>query len=200
MVRPLTEKSVDRYLRELEPAIKKKVGVIPEDVLCDTRDFLLSHVHELREQPGEHTDEELYEQFVEAFGSPQHVAEQCEKSAESPRRLKLGNAPNWRICCTNCGRSAPAEKVGITRTAARSFHKYVGGWCQNCRSLRWMRLLRDLDANNLCDQLGEDITGEELRADIHRPWAVVGSIAVFAIATSILVPLILQLLLPAVLN
>ena len=36
-----------------------------------------------------------------------------------------------------------------------------------------MRLVRDLDETNLSDQLGLDVTGQQLRDAAHKPWTVI---------------------------
>lgn len=182
MSTPIAVPAVDRYLRELELALKGKCGVVPEDVLSDTRDFLLAHLESQSADPparGDRKQEDreqevdaLYQQFVESFGSPERVAAEWERTEGTPRSRRSGIAPGWRICCTRCGRSAPADKVGITRIGARSTHKYVVGWCKGCRRLRWMRLQRDLDRTNLSEHIGQGLTGEQYRQRAHRPWRV----------------------------
>jgi hypothetical protein len=187
MAQQLLKQPVVRYLQQLELAVKQKVGVVPEDVLTDAREFLSKDLQSLRQSEPGIDDEEIYQHFLTTFGNPDDVAQHYEDAAK-PNLLKLkGVAPNWRICCTKCGRSAPAARVGITRIGARSVHKYVLGWCHDCRWLRWMRLERDLDKTNLSRELGVDLTGEQFRVQKHKPWKVV-----FAVL-AIVLPLVLFL-------
>ncbi|MGI9471148.1 MAG: hypothetical protein ACR2NZ_06440, partial [Rubripirellula sp.] len=144
-----------------------------------------------RSEPGL-TDEECYEHFVATFGAPETVA-QCYEDAAQPSRInRIGIAPNWRICCTRCGRSAPAENAGITRIGARSKHKYVLGWCRDCRRFRWLRLQRDLNRTNLSDALGMNLTGAEFRNSSHKPWRVIFLILLLALLLGVLLPLLLR--------
>ena len=173
MAQQVLKPPVLRYLHQLEIAVKQKVGVVPEDVLTDAREFLAKDLQSLQQSEPGIDDEEIYQHFLATFGRPDEVAQHYE-DASDPNLLKLkGVAPNWRICCTSCGRSAPAAKVGITRIGARSRHKYVIGWCRDCRWLRWMRLERDLDQTNLSSELGASLTGEQMRRRKHKPGTVV---------------------------
>lgn len=166
-----------RYLHQLEAAIKQKVGVVPEEVLSDAREFLVKDLASLQQSEPGISDDEVLSHFLQTYGDPESVAADYESAAKPSRRRK-GRAPNWRIFCTKCGRSAPAEKVGITRVAARSTHKYVVGWCHDCGWFRWMRLQQDLDQTNLSDQLGMGLTGDQVRRQNNRPWLVLGLIVV----------------------
>ncbi len=146
--------------------------------MTDAREFLNKDLQSLRNSEPGIGDEEIYQHFVSTFGDPEAVAAQYEDAeyedaAKSPRLKTGGYAPGWRISCTKCGRSAPAAKAGITRIGARSSHKYVVGWCSDCRWLRWMRLERDLDRSNLMDSLGSKLMGDQLRQRKHKPWTVV---------------------------
>lgn len=179
-----------RYLEQLERAVKQKVGVVPEDVLTDAREFLLKDFRSLQQSEPGMCDDEVFEHFLSTFGPPEEVAQSYEDACQ-PNLLKLGGvAPNWRICCTKCGRSAPAAKAGITRLGACSREKYVGGWCHDCRRLRWMRLERDLETANLTRELGAGLTGEQLREQKHRPWRVVWMTLAFALALAVVVSLV----------
>ena len=120
MVQQLNEPPVVQYLHELEIAVKQKVGVVPEDVLTDAREFLLRDLQSLRQSEPGIGEQEAYEHFLATFGDPDRVAQQYEDEAGPVLWKRNGHAPNWRICCTKCGRSAPAAKAGITRVAARS--------------------------------------------------------------------------------
>ena len=182
---------VRRYLEELEPLLKSQVGVVPEDALSDAREFLQASYESLqRSEPGQ-TDDEVYELFVSTFGSPEQVAQgYADDSSRFPLRLPKGFAPGWRICCTRCGRSAPAAKVGIIRIGARSYHKYTLGWCSSCRRLRFLRLIRDLDKANLTSRMGVDVLPEDLRRSMHRPKLVIVGVVALAVCLSTLIPLL----------
>ena len=71
------------------------------------------------------------------------------------------------------GQTEPADRAGVIRLGAASRHKYVLGYCSNCRWIRWIRLAKDLDRTNLTDQLGVATTPAELRSEAHRPWLTV---------------------------
>lgn len=171
MIQPLPS-PVARYLTELEQSIKQRVGVVPEDALSDAREHLTQDLLALQTSEPGLSETEVYQHFVESFGEPGSIAEQYEAVAE-PGSTRPGYAPGWRICCTRCGRSAPAEKAGIVRIAARSSHKYVVGWCRDCGWFRWLRLQRDLEQGNLTQLLGAKTNPEELRSQSHRPWMVI---------------------------
>ena len=173
---------VQEYLKRLELEIKKLSGVVPEDALCDVREFLQSEFIALEKSEPGMGDAELLEHFVERFGKPEDVAYGY---SEHPDQPKIGHAPNWRICCTRCGRSAPADRLPIVRMGAWSAHKYIAIFCHACRRLRWGRLIKDLDTPNLTKQLGADKTAEDLRRSMHRPWTTVLGIL------AIVVPLVL---------
>ena len=155
------------YLEQLERSLKLKCGVVPEDALDDARAHLERHCRSLREENPEIDPEEMLDCLIENFGSPAEVAEQYESEAEPLLRERAGYAPGWRICCTRCGRSAPATSVGAVRIAARSLHKYTLGWCQGCRGLRLLRFQRDLVEANLTQLLGVDKTPEQVRRSMH---------------------------------
>ena len=128
-------------------------------------------------------DQEMVAHLIQHYGEPAAVADEYERNAK-PNRLKLpGHAPGWRICCTTCGRSAPAAKVGITRIAAASVHKYTLGWCHDCGFFRFMRIQKDLDKPTLTAKLGVATVPAELREVSHRPWQVLAAIAMFVVAT-----------------
>ncbi len=163
---------VHEYLRALELELKQASGVSPEEALSDAREFLINeHDRLLRHQP-DIGYQELMQRFVENYGTPQQVA--ADYSATSHKSLELpGLAPGWRLSCTTCGRSKPADRAGVIRLGAASRHKYVLGYCSNCRWIRWIRLAKDLDRTNLTDQLGVATTPAELRSEAHRPWLTV---------------------------
>ncbi len=138
-----------RYLRELEPLVKARVGVFVEQVLSDAREYLVNDYDALATSEPGLDDESVYHHFVENFGTPLQTASQYGEE----HGVRRGNAPGWRICCTRCGKSAPATEVGITKIGARSYHSYKMCHCSHCRRLRWARLIRDLNDTNLTDRL-----------------------------------------------
>ena len=169
------------YLENLELELKKIVGVSPEDALCDVREHLFRELEEVRrEQPGL-AEDAAHECLVERFGDPKVVAQQY-APAEAPKSRIPGHAPGWRICCTRCGRGAPAGKVGITRIGAYG-KKYTVGTCSGCGGFRWMKIVKDLDKATLTKKLGVDTTPQQLRASAHRPWTTVAGILVLVGAT-----------------
>lgn len=170
---------VQMYLEALELELKKQVGVSPEEALSDAREFLQNNWESLSlAEPGLQ-EGDVYAHFVETFGSPESVAESYADTADPFRPFVHGYAPGWRVCCTKCGRSAPAGKVGITRIGACSSHKYTLGFCRTCRWIRFVRIVRDSDRTNLTQQLGADRMPDAVRSTMHRPWLVVlGTITV----------------------
>ena len=166
---------VARYLTELEHALKHQAGVVPEDALSDAREFLESDWQSLRRCDRELAEDAIYDHFVESFGAPADIARAYADEAK-PHRSLVGFAPGWRICCTRCGRSAPAARAGVVRIAARSWHKYVLGWCGDCGRLRWLRLIRDLDETTLTQQLQMSTTPQQIRRRQHRPWLILALI------------------------
>lgn len=170
------------YLRNLEREAKHRVGVVPETILEDAREFLTRDFQSLHDSEPGLTDDEVYSHFEDTYGTPSDVAESYLPETQPTSRIP-GYAPGWRICCTRCGKSAPAAKVGITRVAARSHHKYIGGWCKDCRWPRWMRLVQDLDDDNLTRQLSVGETGETVRKKLHRPWLTVAAILLITFST-----------------
>lgn len=172
--------AVIRYLEELEVSLKAKSGVIPEDALDDARTHLERTCQEFHDAGDDRSDEELYARLVEEFGEPQLVARQYQDEAESVLTLRHGYAPGWRIYCTTCGRSAPASAAGIIRIGARSYHKYVLGWCRGCGWFRRLRLQRDLKTANIAKKMGTNVTSAQYRESIHVPvWLLVVLIMVF---------------------
>lgn len=186
-----------RYLHQLELAAKQRVGVVPEDMLTDAREFLSKDLQSLQQSEPGIEDEEIYRHFLTTFGLPDDVARQYEDVSKKGGSRFEGVAPHWRICCTKCGRSAPAAKAGITRMGARSSHKYVVGWCRDCRWLRWLRLERDLDQANLCQQLAVELTGEQLRQRKHKPVQVVLLALAISLVAAVLFPMIVRQVLKA---
>ena len=187
MPKVLSDQPVVEYLHRLERAIKQKVGVVPEDVLTDAREHLIKDASSMRASEPGISDEELLEHFLASYGDPEQVAQQYENEAKPVLRESRGYAPNWRICCTKCGRSAPAERVGITRVAARSKHKYILGWCHDCRWPRFMRMQQDLDETNLTDALGVNVTGKQMREGSHKPTTTIVSIIAIVLVVNLVV-------------
>jgi len=164
---------VRSYLEALEIELKRCAGISPEEALCDAREFLQSSFESLtRAEPGL-DDHAVYAHFVETFGKPENVAVFYAAINEPAKGNGAGYAPGWRISCTRCGRSAPAAEAGITRIGAASCHKYVVGWCRDCRWIRWMRISQDLDRPSLTAALGVSQTPEQVRHRLHQPWTVV---------------------------
>lgn len=163
---------VTRYLEELELAVKQEPGIAPEEALTDAREFLCSDIEALLRSDPETNDDAIYAHILQSYGTPESVAASY---AQQAGVIPDGNghAPGWRICCTRCGRSAPAAKAGIVRIKARSKHKYTVGWCRDCRWLSWLRIEQDLHRANLTQELGLKYTAEELRHKRHRPWLTV---------------------------
>jgi len=178
---PRRVQAVQRYLEELERELKKVPGVTPEEALSDAREFLQDECEALPERTTPPDDERLLAHFYEVFGLPSEVAAAYAGSVE-PVLKRAGHAPQWRICCTRCGRSAPASDAGIVRIGARSWHKYVLGFCRECGRTRWLRLIRDLEQPTLTRGLGQDRTPEQLRRRMHRPWTTVAACVVVAVA------------------
>jgi len=57
---------------------------------------------------------------------------------------KMGaNAEGWRVRCTSCGRTRPADNVGIIRMGAISRLKYTLGRCSHCGGVRFMAIESD---------------------------------------------------------
>ena len=194
MASKLEESPVVRYLHQLEGALKQQAGITPEDALTDAREFLSQDLVSLRRSEPGLSNEETYQHFLTTFGTPEQVAQSYCDFAETNFNALRGTAPGWRICCTRCGRSAPADQAGITRIGARSIHKYVLGWCRECRRLRWLRLQRDLAQTNLTKGLGMSRTGAELRRLSHKPWLTLATILVLAFGLWIGVPLAISML------
>ncbi len=183
MNRPLPG-PVLRYLRELEPLIKARVGVFVEQVLSDAREYLVNDYDALATSEPGLDDESVYGHFVENFGTPLQTASQYGEG----HGARKGNAPGWRICCTRCGKSAPATEVGITRIGARSYHCYKMCYCGNCRRLRWARLIRDLNDTNLTDRLAMEQTPEHVISRMHKPWTVVAAILLLVAIVNVILP------------
>jgi hypothetical protein len=70
MAEPIQEAAILRYLHELERTTKQRVGVVPEDVLCDARDFLSHDLDALHQPDTAWNDDQLYEALVDAVPDP----------------------------------------------------------------------------------------------------------------------------------
>ncbi|MEM7478656.1 MAG: hypothetical protein AAF483_27040 [Planctomycetota bacterium] len=169
------------YLERLELECKQRVGIVPEDILVEARDFLAALYED--ENLAANKSDEVRQRFAEAFGDPSQVAEERE-DPEAAAKCVPGNAPGWRVCCTTCGRSAPGSRIGMIRIAAYAHHKYIGGFCQSCGRLRSFRVIQDLERPNLTGRLGANLTAAELRKSMHRPATIV-----FLILLAVLLPL-----------
>ena len=176
-------KPVVMYLEKLELALKRRVGVSPEDELCDAREHLCRHYLDIQRRYPEADDDQAVAMLSEGFGDPEEVATQFGTAEKSGIRIP-GYAPGWRLCCTRCGRGAPAAKLGITRIVAFG-EKHTVGWCSKCGFLRWMKLVRDLDRPTLTQALGVDRSADQLRSK-NRPWTfVIGLVAAILVTVFI---------------
>ncbi len=179
------------YLRQLEVGLKHRFGVRVENVLSETIEFLMSEYEGLiKNEPGI-DDARCFKNLVISLGDPQSVAAGYGLD-HSPKGHK-GYAPGWRICCSRCGISAPASETGMIRVAAACSHKYIGGWCSHCQHWRWYRVLHDLESSNLTDQLAKNMTPEQLRARMHKPWSTIIAILLL-VAGSIIGTLLISIL------
>lgn len=153
------------FLSELELALKNRAGVVVEDVLWQTREKLLREVN--RPEPTG-----LIVQDPLAIAA---------RHGDEPQPPVNGRAPGWRICCTDCGRSSPADRVGITRIGARSLGKYVAGHCRQCGRVRPCHLIRDLHRVTIVPQLESGKQPEDIRRRSHRPyWTIAGIVLLVA--------------------
>jgi hypothetical protein len=164
--------AVLKYLQELELALKQVPGVSPEEAISDAREFLLQDAQALARSGEPPNSSEHYRNIVAQYGAPGQIAHQYADHTHPFTPLR-GYAPGWRICCTKCGRSAPLAAIGGIRIGARSVHKYTLGYCRDCKRLRFLRILKDLDQTNLTEQLGVTQTTEQLRTRMHRPVATI---------------------------
>ncbi|MCA9191900.1 MAG: transglutaminase domain-containing protein [Planctomycetales bacterium] len=144
--RPL---AVERYLIQLELAAKQQIGVIPAEILDDAESHLSRDLECLLQVEPNLQDSAIFKHFVRTYGTPSSVAEAYQSSNQKRNRELPGCAPNWRIYCPKCGRSAPLAKVGVTRIGARSYGKLTLGWCRECRRMRWLRIERDLNRSTI---------------------------------------------------
>ncbi len=172
---------VQRYLEALELELKQHAGVVPEEALGDAREFLQANHDALMLAEPNLRDDEVYSHFVETYGSPEQIAEEYADSGDPINARFASLAPGWRACCTKCGRSAPASKLGITRIGARSFHKYTLGYCRDCKWIRFIRIVRDAKSTNLTRQLGTSRTADEVRQRMHRPLLTLVAIIAFVV-------------------
>ena len=160
--------AVRRYLEQLELELKKLSGVVPEDALCDAREFLIADSEALARSGEPPSEMEHFDWIMENYGAPEVVAQQYADQA-NPFPVKHGFAPGWRICCTKCGRSSPLASVGAIRIGAKSWHKYHLAFCRGCKRVRFARIIQDMDEANLTEQLGLKRLPEQVRSTMHRP-------------------------------
>lgn len=192
------------FLEELELAAKQEIGLVPEQLVYEAREQILRRpdpptsllldcdsttTRELDNVKTNDVKLQLSEWLNAKLGSPSKIVSENQKRVSGDTKDLGGNAPGWRICCVHCGRSAPAAKRGWIRIGAYSVHKYVGGWCENCRAPRSIRVIQDLEQTNLTRLLGASKSPEELREEMHDPTIVLrilgtifGSAALIALA------------------
>lgn len=160
---------IRRYLECLERELKKRPGATPEEGLADAWEFLRDKWSAVQGLP----EERAYAELVASYGLPAEVADgYAEQGAVEDTQW----APGWRVCCTSCGRSAPAASLGMIRLGARSSHKYTLGACRQCGGLRWARVIQDLEQANLTPRILAGENPHTLRRRMHRPWTVFLSI------------------------
>jgi hypothetical protein len=186
--------AVRRYLEQLELELKKLSGVVPEDALCDAREFLIEDAEAL-ERSGEPPSEiEHFQWIIENFGAPEVVAQQYADHA-NPFPAKQGFAPGWRICCTTCGRSSPLASVGAIRIGAKSWHKYQLAFCRGCNRVRFARIIQDMEKPNLTEQLGLTRLPDQVRSTMHRPiMTIVGILGAIAATIFLVAAIVLTII------
>jgi len=75
--------AIQRYLTTLEAALRKTPGMSPEDALADAHEFLQSEWEAL---PGHRPprEDELFQHFVQKFGTPDELAAEYAAACEPP--------------------------------------------------------------------------------------------------------------------
>jgi hypothetical protein len=68
--------AVCRYLEELELELKKLAGVVPEDALCDAREFLIENAEALARSVEPPSEMVHFQWIIENYGAPEVVAQQ----------------------------------------------------------------------------------------------------------------------------
>ena len=66
--------AIQRYLTELETKLRQTPGIAPEEALADAQEFLLSEWEELSRKGTALSDDDVYQRFIEKFGSPEDIA------------------------------------------------------------------------------------------------------------------------------
>jgi len=143
---------IEEYLELLREALSEARIDTSANAVADAREFLESELWECRRERPELSEAEAFELVVAKFGTPDQVA-RAYRESEPPLEGFLGwyrkmsrfsYAPGWKIRCGRCqrvgdyARSAPF----ILRWGARSFGKWVFGWCSECRRLRFLSVYR----------------------------------------------------------
>ncbi len=186
--------AVRRYLEQLELELKKIAGVVPEDALCDAREFLIGDVEALERSGKPPSEREHFQWIIENFGAPEVVAQQYADHA-NPFPAKHGFAPGWRICCTKCGRSSPLASVGAIRIGAKSWHKYQLAFCRGCNRVRFARIIQDMEKANLTEQLGLERLPDQMRSTMHRPiMTIVGILGAIAATIFLVAAIVLTII------
>ncbi len=157
---------VQSYLEQFEIALKAQPTESVEDALCDAREHLLRDWQALTQVDPQIADSDIVAHFHTTFGPPAQAAENFRIS--DPITTRKGNAPGWRICCRTCGRSVPAEMVGVIRIGAYSNYKLTLTWCRGCNRWRWVRFMKDMNTNNITSIMGIDKSPDAIRQELHR--------------------------------
>ncbi len=157
---------VQSYLEQFEIALKAQPTESVEDALCDAREHLLRDWQALTQVDPQIAHADIVAHFHTTFGPPEQAAENFRIA--DPITMRKGNAPGWRICCRNCGRSVPAEMVGVIRIGAYSNYKLTLTWCRGCNRWRWVRFMKDMDTNNITSIMGIDKSPDAIRQELHR--------------------------------
>lgn len=166
------------YLGQIELSLKQRSGVVPEQIVhdlhCRFADAMANRGG-LQSDIDEHC-------LANDFGAPSEIAL---AHGDDPQPPDSGNAPGWRICCTACGRSSPAGRVGITRLGARSWHKYTAGRCRDCGRITSCRLIRDLDHVTMAGPIMDGQTPKQIRQFTHHPWKTVAAILTMVVVVNL---------------
>jgi len=139
------ESAVARYFAALEPELKRRPGVVPEEGLDDARRYL---ERELTAVDRELDDEEIAARLVTGFGAPAEVADTYASRVEDVK-VRPGYAPGWRVFCPGVG-EAP-RRPAWAYSAWGPGHGVSACWahCRKCGRLRRLCLVKDLDKPTL---------------------------------------------------